>query len=237
MVPRKTRPLRPRSHPRTAHARQRIGSLRNLHRDARHHEIHPGVDLRRGGQADPVLRALLDRGRRTRRGGCRTRHPRLRHQVLHRRRQLGPRGQQHPGLLPARSAEVSRPEPRHQARPAHRTAQPEQQLGLLDAAARGAASGDHHDVAARHSGLLPPHARIRKPHVQPLRQRQPTHVGQVPPPHRAGDQEPDRRGGRGHHRQGPRIEPARPVRSHRTRRLSALADAGAADDRGAGPDL
>lgn len=51
------------------------------------------------------------------------------HQVLHRRRQLGPRGQQHPGLLPARSAEVSRPEPRHQARPAHRTAQPEQQLG------------------------------------------------------------------------------------------------------------
>lgn len=40
-------------------------------------------------------------------------------------------------------------------------AQCRQQLGLLDAAARGAASGDDHDEHARHSRFIPPHARIR----------------------------------------------------------------------------
>ena len=29
--------------------RQRIGSFRDLHRDARHHQIHPGLDLFAGG--------------------------------------------------------------------------------------------------------------------------------------------------------------------------------------------
>ena len=39
------------------------------------------------------------------------------------------------------------------------------------------------------------------------------------------------------HRQRPGVEPARPVRSDRTGRLSPLADAGAADDRRGGPKL
>ena len=40
---------------------------------------------------------------------ARARHSRVRHQILHRGRQLGPGGQQHTGVLPARSAQVPRP--------------------------------------------------------------------------------------------------------------------------------
>ena len=42
----------------------------------------------------------------------------------------------------------------------------QQQLGFLDAAARSAAPGDDHHVTAGHSGIVPPHARIRQPHIQ-----------------------------------------------------------------------
>ena len=46
-------------------------------------------------------RPLHHRGRRTRRGRRRARHPRLRAEVLHRGRQLGHGRQQHAGVLPA----------------------------------------------------------------------------------------------------------------------------------------
>ena len=49
----------------------------------------------------------------------------------------------------------------------------EQQLGLLDLAARGAAPGHHRDERPRHPGDLPPHARLRQPHLQ-LHQRRRT---------------------------------------------------------------
>ena len=70
-----------------------------------------------------------------------------RSEVLHRGGQLGHRRQQHAGVLLPRSAALPRPQPRHQARPAHRHAQRRQQLGFLDAAARGAAPGHHRHVA------------------------------------------------------------------------------------------
>ena len=134
---RKTRPLRPGSDPRTPHARQRLGRLRHLHRDARHHANTPGPrSFSQVGKQTDVSRPLLDRSRRARRRRCRARHPRLRHEILHRHGQLGPGRQQHAGLLPARSAEIPRPEPRHQTRSAHRHAKCQQQLGLLDAPAR-----------------------------------------------------------------------------------------------------
>ena len=57
-----------------------------------------------------------------------------------------------------------------QARPAHQPAQRREQLGLLDAAARGAAPGHHRDERPRHPAQLPPHARLRQPHLQ-LHQR------------------------------------------------------------------
>ena len=49
--------------------------------------------------------------------------------------------------------------------PRTRPAQRRQQLGLLDAAARGAAPGDDRDVRPRHPEELPPHARLRQPHL------------------------------------------------------------------------
>ena len=65
---------------------------------------------------------------------------------------------------------VPGPQPRRQARPAHQPAQRAEQLGLLDAAARGAAPGDDRDERPRHPDELPPHARLRQPHLQ-LHQR------------------------------------------------------------------
>ena len=149
------------------------GRLRHLHGHPRHHPLHQGQDLLGGRQEDRPLRPLLHGRRRARRGRRRARHPRLRRQVLHRGRQLGPGGQQHAGLLPARSAEVPRPQPRGEARPAHQPAQRPQQLGLLDLAARGAAPGHHRHERPRHPGELPPHARVRQPHLQ-LHQRRRT---------------------------------------------------------------
>ena len=54
-----------------------------------------------------MLAALLDGGRRARRRRCRARRARLRAEVLHRGRQLGPGRQQHAGVLRARPATSS----------------------------------------------------------------------------------------------------------------------------------
>ena len=85
-------------------------------------EVHARLDVRGGRQADAGLRALLDRGRRARLDRHRARRPRLRRQVLHRRRQLGPGRQQHPGVLHPGRDEVPGPGPRGQARTALRHA-------------------------------------------------------------------------------------------------------------------
>ena len=63
-------------------------------------------------------------------------------------------------------AQVSRPQPCRQTRPAHQYAQRQKQLGFLDLAARGAAPGHHRHERPGHSCLLPPYARIRQPHLQ-----------------------------------------------------------------------
>ena len=150
-----------------------------------------------GRQEDRAVRPLLHGGRRARRGRRRARHPRLRDEVLHRGRQLGPRRQQHAGLLPARSAQVPGSQPRGEARPEDQPAQRPQQLGLLDLPARGAAPGHHHHERSRHPALLPPHERLRQPHLQPDQREERALLGQVPLQDPAGHQEPHRRGGRG----------------------------------------
>ena len=213
LVAREARAFRPRGDPRAPHARQGLGRVRHLHGHARHHPLHQGQDLLRGRQEDADVRPVLHRRRRARRGRRRARHPRLRGEVLHRGGQLGPGRQQHAGVLLPRPAEVPRPQPRGEARPAHQPAQRREQLGLLDAAARGAAPGHDRDVRPRHPDELPPHARLRLPHLQLHQRRERALLGQVPLPHPAGHQEPDRRRGRGARRQGPREPPARPVRT------------------------
>ena len=67
----------------------------------------------------------------------RARPARLRAEVLHRGRQLGPRGQQHAGLLHPRSAQVPRLHPQPEARPLHERAGARERLGLLLLESRG----------------------------------------------------------------------------------------------------
>ena len=124
-------------------------------------------------------------------------------------------GNNTPGLLPARPAQVPGPQPRRQARPSHQPAQRPQQLGLLDLAARSAAPDHHHHERAGHPVLVSPHARLRQPHVQPHQRQERALLGEVPPGLPAGHQEPDRRRGRDDRRQGPGEPPARSVRQHR----------------------
>ena len=172
-----------------------------------------------GRQEDRPVRPLLDRGRRAGRRRRRARHPRLRREDVHRRRQLGPGGQQHPGLLLPRSAQVPRPQPRGQARPAHQHAERAEQLGLLEPAPRGAPPDHHRHERPRHPGELPPHARLRQPHLQPHQRRRRAQLGQVPLGLPAGHQDPHRRRGRGARGQGPGEPPARPLRGHREQGL------------------
>ena len=84
--------------------------------------VHARVALRRGGQADAGVRALLDGARRARLDRHGARRARLRGEVLHRRGQLGSRRQQHPGLLHPGRDEVPRSGARGQARAALRDA-------------------------------------------------------------------------------------------------------------------
>ncbi len=69
--------------------------------------VHPRLVVRGGRQADAGVRALLDGAGRARldrhRAGC----ARVRREVLHGRGQLGPRRQQHPGLLYPGCDEIS----------------------------------------------------------------------------------------------------------------------------------
>ncbi len=79
--------------------------------------------------------------------------------------------------------------------------------------------------------------RLRKPYIQFLQPRKQTHMGQIPLQDTARHQEPYRQRSRGSNSQRPRVEPARPLRGHRARRLSPLAAAGAADDRRGGQKI
>ena len=179
VVPGKAGPLRPRSHPRAPHACQGFRRAWHVYRHARHHALHAGENLWRRGQANAHVRALFHGGRRTGRGGRGARYPRLCPEVLHGRRQLGPGRQQHARVLHARPAEIPRFEPRHQARPAHGPAQRQQQLGLLDLAARSAAPGDGGDERPGLAAQLPPHARLRQPYLQLPERAKRAFLGQV----------------------------------------------------------
>ena len=99
-------------------------------------QVHARQALPGGGQADRGRAALLDRGRRPRllRGGARP--ARLRGEVLHRGRQLGPRRQQPRRLLHPRRDQVPGLHPLPEAGPGHLRApgaQPRLRLHLADA--------------------------------------------------------------------------------------------------------
>ena len=115
-------PLRPRAHPRADCPCARLGGARRLRVYEGDPRVHARLALRRSRKTDTGLRALLDRPRRARLDRHRERRAWLRGEVLHGRRQLGSRRQQHPGLLHPGRDEVSRSRPRGQARAALRHA-------------------------------------------------------------------------------------------------------------------
>ena len=93
-----------------------------------------------GRRAHAGLRPVLDRGGQQGLGRPGPRRPRLRGEVLHQGGQLGPRRQQHPGVLHPGRDQVPRPDPRRQAGARPRLPagpdRPRQLLGLRLADAR-----------------------------------------------------------------------------------------------------
>ena len=138
----------------------------------------------RSAGEDAGVRPLLHGGGLARLGGHRARRARVRGQVLHRRGQLRPRGQQHPGVLHPGRHQVPRLRPRREAGAAPRDAagrlRARHLLGLRLATARDAAHGHVGHVRPRHSAQLPDDGGLRRPHL-PARQRPRQGVpGEVP---------------------------------------------------------
>ena len=141
-LPREDLPLRPRAHPRAGRPRPRLRRTRLLRELRAARRRHPRRPVPAQGREDARLRPLLDRRRQQGLGRPRPRRPRLRREVLHQAGQLGPRRQQHPGLLHPGRDQVPRPDPRRQARAGPRLPagadRPRQLLGLHLAHARDA---------------------------------------------------------------------------------------------------
>ena len=180
LAARKARALRSRSDSRAPRARQGLGRVRHAEGHARHLALHEGQGIRASRQGNAALHALLDGGRRARRGRRRARRARLLDQVLHRRGQLGRGRQQHAGVLHSRSAEVSGLHPHAKARSVHEHAQQCRRVGLLVASSGVAASGDDSDERPRHSAELPADARLRFAHVLVHQREQRALLGEVP---------------------------------------------------------
>ena len=126
------------------------------------------------GKRTPGVRPLFHGRRRARLHRYRARRPRVRRQVLHRRRQLGSRRQQHPGVLHPGRDEVPRPHSLGQAGAAPRDAagrlRARHVLGLRLADARIHPHADVGHVGPRDPAQLSNDAGIRRSHV-PLRER------------------------------------------------------------------
>ena len=132
----------------------------------------------------PVFVQVLDGAGLARVRGHRARHPRVRHEVLHRRGHLRPGRQQHPRLLHPGRHQVPRRDPRRQAAPRPRDPAGAERarhvLGLRVPAHRGAAPHDVEHVRPGHPAVLPDDGGLRGPHV-PLHQRRWRDLaGQVP---------------------------------------------------------
>ena len=233
--------FRSRAHPRAHRPRPRLGGARLLRVLQAPRRVHARLALRGGRQADAGVRPLFDRPRRARLDRYRARRPRLRGEVLHRRGQLGPRRQQHPGVLHPGRDEVPRPGPRGEARAALRDAAgrlgARHLLGLRVADARDHRHADVGDVGSRDPPQLPDDAGVRRAHV-PARQRG-GRVALRQVPLDAGGRHPFAGVGRGGEDLGrrSRLPSSRSVGSDRGRRVSGVR-AGAADlHRGAGRRL
>ena len=215
--------LRPRAHPRAHRARARLRRARLLRADRLARGVHDRQGADRGGRADAGVRALLHRRRRRRLGRHAARRARLRRQVLHQGGQLGPRRQQHPGVLHPGRDQVPRPGPRGEDGAGPRLPavgqRPRHLLGLHLAHARVHAHG-HVDHVRSHDPALAAHdRRLRRPHLPAGQRRRAVDLRQVPLAAQARPAVDDLGRGGQDRRRRPGLPPPRPVRGHRGRRL------------------
>ncbi len=173
-----------------------------------------------GKRTDVALRFHGRRRAGLLRGGARP--ARLRGQVLHRGRQLGPGRQQPRRLLHPRRDQVPRLHPLPEARPGHLPpgGQPAVRLHLAEPGVD--AHGHAADGSARSPRELPHHARLRGQHLQVGQRAQRDRAREVPLDSQAGRRELDRR----RRRRRPGLRPRRPHRGpprrHRARRLPGV---------------
>ena len=215
--------LRPRADPGARGARPRRRSARRLHGQRRRRDRDPRRRPGGEGPGDAGLRAVLHRARLARLGRHGARHPRIRDEVLHEGGHLGPRRQQHPGLLHPGRDQVPRHHPRGQAAP--RPGDPagavgaRHLLGLRHPPHRGHPPHDLEHERPGHPAQLPDDGGLRRPHV-PAGQRPAGDVaGQVPLEAAPRRPLPDLGGGADRRGRRPRLPPPRPLRRHRERRL------------------
>ena len=156
---REARAPEPRAHSRAHCARQGLGRFRRVDDHPRHLEIHPG-EVPAAGRQDGHAGAVFDGCRRARRGRRRARCARLCLEVLYWRRQLGPGGQQHAGVLRARRLQVSRLHPYAKTPPARQYALAHGDVGFLVAIPRKSAPSHHPDVGSGTADLADAHERV-----------------------------------------------------------------------------
>ena len=190
----------------------------------------------RGRRTNAGLHPLLDRRRRRRLGRHAARRARLRGQVLHQGRQLGPRRQQHPGVLHPGRDQVPRPDPRGEdgARPRLPAGgdRARHLLGLHLADARVDAHGDVDHVRPHDPALAAHDRRLRHPQLPADQRRGRVDLRQVPlAPRARAAVDGLGRGGQDRRRR-PRLPPPRPVRGDRSRRFPGVGAGGPAVHRG-----
>jgi Catalase len=144
---------------------------------------------------------------------------RVRREVLHRGRQLGPRRQQPGRVLHPRRHQVPRRDPRAQARPRHVPAGPGPDLRLHVPDPGVDAHAGQLVLATRHPHRLPAHAGLRGEHLQVDRRPGRDEARQVPLDAQVRRRVDDR-GGRCRRPGGrPRARLEGPPRHHRARRV------------------
>ena len=152
-------------------ARARVGGARLLRSVPVAFGSDDGHTVHRSRKNHAGVRALLHGCRRTRVRRHRARRARLRGQVLHRPRQLGPRRQQHSGVFHPRRDEIPGSDSCRETGAAQRYAASRKRtrhiLGFCLAEPRVDSYADVGHVGSRHSAQLSHDARLRHSHVSP----------------------------------------------------------------------
>jgi len=188
------------AHPRTRRTRQRLWRLRTLTITQDITAYTKASLFAQVGKKTPASSAFRPspvNGARPTPSG----RPRLRDEVLHRPRKLGPCRQQHAGLL--RADPYKFPDfIRTQKRDRRPTCAATRRCGLLVAFAGEPAPGDDSVFRTGSAAQFSEHERLRQPHLQPDQRQERTGLGEIPFQDHAGNQDDHRRGNprRSYHR-------------------------------------